>query len=310
MLGGGAQPAANHTGSEARRSGQSNTAGEGTPEESPTVAYVNSRPVTVADLEPGLFEAAGGEVLADWIVQREVERRLARRGLSVGPDDVERERTVLAQYLSETVDVDAPRVDAVLQALRQRLGPRRFDRLLTRNAGLRTLIDQDIAVSDAAVRQRYEVLYGPKYEARLIVVSSLRAANDIARDAEAGASFIDMAVELSEDVSSARGGLLPPISLADATYPQALRQALRSLDVGGVSPPVDLGGQFAVLKLEGKVEARDVPFEQVEPALEAWVRLEAQRLRMQQLTQSILAETDVVIFDDALEWSWRRRAVE
>jgi parvulin-like peptidyl-prolyl isomerase len=256
-------------------------------------------------LQEPLAEAAGGQVLAEWVLDRALARRLAERGLKVDDQAIAFERQMLLEGLSE----DADEAARLLRELRDNrgLGPRRFDQLLARNASMRLLVRDGVQVSDDAVREAFELAYGQRYEARVIVVASAAEAARIARQAREGASFIDLALQHSTDASRAQGGLLPPISLADVTYPDAFRTVLRTLEPGQVSSPIALGNGFALLKLERKTQAADVKLDDVQEVLRQRVRRRDEALAMQRLARTLLEESDPVILNPTLQAGWQQQ---
>ena len=178
--------------------------------------------------------------------------------------------------------------------------------LLTRNAGLRLLVQDDVEISDAAIDQAYWFEYGPRYEARLIVTDSFQEAAGLVRRARQGESFIDLAIAHSKDLSRAQGGLIGPISPVDPTYPQVVRTTLQLLVPGEVADPVALEEGFAVLRLERKIEGQDVELDDVKDVLARRVRRRVERMLMQRLARTMLGEADVIVLDPGLHNSWKR----
>lgn len=268
------------------------------------VAYLGGEPIRWADLQESLLEAAGGEVLTDLVLDRLIQGELARRGLTITPAMAAHEREVLTQSLND----DQPRAEQLLADLRRRrgLGDARFNRLLQRNAALRLLVQDEVAVSDAAVDQAYQLRYGPRVEARLIVTDSFQRAADLVHRAREGESFIDLAIAHSTDSSRAQGGLISPFSLADPSMPKAVRTALSALDPGEVSDTVALDDGFAVLRLERVTEPLPVAMEDVRDELTQAVRLRVEQMLMQRQVRAMLSEVDLVILDPILDSSWRR----
>ena len=86
--------------------------------------------------------------------------------------DLAAEEAIIRQSLSEDEDVAA----RLLADLRERrgLGPVRFAALLKRNAGLRRLVEDQVTVTEPAVRQAYRLAHGPAARVRLIVMPTLR----------------------------------------------------------------------------------------------------------------------------------------
>jgi len=269
------------------------------------VAMLGSETIALSDLHQGLVEAAGGQVLLELVLDRLVARQLAEHGARLTESQVAAEKQALLQTLAD----DADQAQRLLEQLCEQrgLGPSRFDRLMRRNAGLRLLVADEVEVTEAAMRQTYELMYGPRYEVRLIVVGSLTEAAEVIRRSKAGEWFTDLAIELSRDVSRAQGGLLSPFSAADTTYPAAIRATAAKLEVGQVSDPVAVDAGFAVLRLESKREAQKVEFEDVAGELAAAVRRRLEQVRMQQLSRRLVEEARVLVLDPALSEAWSRQ---
>jgi len=265
-------------------------------------ALVNGKVVQWSELRPLLSEARGATILREVILDRLLRDELDRTGVTIRLDDVDRERELFYATLNPDPDV-ALRLAKELRA-RQGLGPRRLDRLLRRNAGLRALVADDVVVSEEAVLRTYRILHGPTRRARLIVVPTLAAAQDAFNRITAGEFFGDVAAEVSTDVSAARGGLLSPISLDDPTYPEVMRDALSALEPGELSSPIFLSLQYALLLL---VEVRDgdgVAIADERSRIERQVRLSQERLLMDMEVRRLLSQASVTIIDAALKGAW------
>lgn len=267
-------------------------------------AYVNSEAVTWNDMQQALAEAAGGQVLIEEVVDRGIARRLRDRNLTLDDARVEAEQRYLTGDLSDNAD-DAQRL---LNEFRDRrgLGEQRWSRLLRRNAGLRLLVQTAGTgqATGATIKDAFDFRYGPRYQARLIVTTTMPEATEVIRRAKAGESFSDLAVELSTDSSRAQGGLLSPISPADPTYPAGVRATLAQIAPGQVSDPIALDKGFGILRMERKIEGPNVKFDDVKEELAARVQRDIERIAMQQLARTILAESQVVVLDPALQKSF------
>jgi hypothetical protein len=264
-------------------------------------ALVEGRVVDWGELRPLLSEAAGADALQEVILDRMLAPALADAGVVITRDDLGAERALFYEMLSPDPNV-AARLAKELRA-RQGLGPNRLEGLLRRNAGLRALVRDQVEVADEAVRRMHEVVHGPKRQPRLMILPTLAEARSAISRVNAGEPFTDVALEVSTDASAARGGLLEPISRADASYPQALRETLWGLEPGELSPPILLGDRYAVLTLARVVEGDGADLESVRPQLERQVRLSQERLLMDRLARQLLAEANVTIIDDAVKWS-------
>lgn len=242
-------------------------------------------------------------MLGELVLERQVRQALAERGLNITDAQIERERALLLQTLSDNPN----QAQRLLDELRERrgLGDQRWKQSLFTRAALRALVQNEVQVTDGALQTAFELRYGPRYEVRLIVTESAAKAADLAHRAAQGESFIDLAINHSTDASSAQGGLIPPISPADATYPQAIRNAVVRLQVGQVSDPIMLDDGFALLRLERKIQGQPVQFDDVKAELARAVRLEVEQRLMHQLSRRLVQDTAVMVLDPALAQSWK-----
>ena len=184
-------------------------------------------------------------------------------------------------------------------------GEKRFAGMLFRNAGLRLLVKDRVQVPENLVRQAYELRHGKRYRVRIIVTDTLRDATEVQAKLREGASFASLAATHSTDLSAAQGGLLSPMSPADPSYPQAVRDALGTLEEKNISDTIAADQRFIIMKLDGVIPAEPVEYAQVRSGLESAVRRELQGQMMQQAARTMLAEATVVVLDPALNKSWR-----
>lgn len=279
-----------------------------TPVDARPAALVDGRTVDWGELRPLLNELAGAEALREIILDRRLAEALVAAKLTITADDVAGERRILLEQL----DPDPNHAVRLLEELRERqkLGPQRFDRLLKRNAALRKLTRDRVQITEAALREQFDLIYGPIRQARIIVTPTLQQAETSISEIRAGTSFAEVAIYRSSDLSAARGGLLEPISALNSRYSQALRDALWSLQPGQVSNPVMVEGNFVVLQLVEEKPGFAADFQTERPQMERIVRLGQERLAMDQLARQMMAESSVTIFDESLNQAWdaaRRR---
>lgn len=268
-------------------------------------ALVDGIAVGWGDLRPLLNELGGAEALYEVILDRALEGAAAEAGLAITPDDLAGERKLLLESLSDDANVAIRLLDELRE--RQKLGKVRFEALLRRNATMRRLVARDVNITEDNLRAMHEVVHGPKRQARIMVLPDLAAAQAAINLVNSGVSFADAAVEVSIDVSAARGGLLEPISEADPAYPEALRQTLYTLSPGAMSGPVLIDDRYAVAMLVKRLASDGIAFSEARPSLERIVRASQERLLMDQLARRLLADTAVTVFDAELNESWQRR---
>jgi parvulin-like peptidyl-prolyl isomerase len=275
------------------------------------VALVNNEPVTWGELRESVTETAGAQAFREVIIERGLGKLLEERAITIDDSAVADERTLFITSLHEDPNVALRLLDEL--RARQGLGTTRFRKLLWQNAALRALVRDRIEVTPEAVERMFQLVNGPKRQARLIMTPNLSVMEDVLERLEAGESFSDLAVEVSTDSSAARGGLLEPMSRVDETYPAAVREALWKIDPDStlpgprnVSMPVLLDTGYALLFLVREVSADDVQLDTVRAEMERLVRINQERVLMDQLARSILSGANVTIIDAALNESWVR----
>lgn len=268
------------------------------------LAFVDGRPIDLNTIADALLEQAGGQIFAEAVLDQSLAVRLQQNNLTVTPELIQTERDILARLLSDDSNQAQRLIDQ--QRARLGLGEQRFAQLLHRSAAMRLLVHDQVEVSDVAVRQAFEIDHGPRFEIRLIVCDELVSASNLFRRAQAGESFVDLAIAHSTDLSSAQGGLLDPISPQDATYPTVLRDVLASMNEGDVSRPIVLERGFGLAQLIRKMPADQIDFESVREDYNWRIRRRVEDLRMRELRRGLLDQADIVIMNKTLKDSWRR----
>jgi hypothetical protein len=281
-------------------------AGIGLADDPPLV--VEGRPIDWPEILPRLAEAAGATVVEELTLDRLVEREAAARAVTIGPDDLARERDWLARAIERDAETD-PR--ALVTELRRRrgLGPHRFEALLRRNALLRAMVAAQVRVTEDQLRLAHRVRHGEKVRIRVLTTPDLahaqrlRASLDQADPARLEPEFADAARERSTDPSAPRGGLVEPFSTADPAYEAAVRSALDTMQPGQLSPIVTLASGYALLYLVERIPADGTPFEAARTHLEHQLARRQERLLMDELANRLLASASVRVPDPSLDWS-------
>lgn len=277
-------------------------------------AYINGEPLYFSRLKPALIEASGGEVFTEVLLDVLLREQIARRR-EVSPDFpglsdelIEREKALMLETLSD----DADEAVRLLRELRSRrgLGEQRFAAMLRRNAMLRLLVRDQVEPSEAAIRQAFEIRHGRRLQARVLVSESADAAARLRRRVLAGESMSDLAFEHSIDTSASAGGLLPPISPLDPSYPQGLRNAMTGLETGQVSDIVAMPRGYAFVRLEKIIPPDTVQLDQVRERITRLVRLRLERMLMQRRLRSLIEEANVVVLEPLLADQWKQQRRE
>lgn len=267
-------------------------------------AMVNGKTVTWGELRPALNEMAGGQALQDLILDRKINELLAGSRLTIAEDDVAAERKALLESLSADPNIAMAMLDDWRD--RQNMGRIRFEALMRRNAGLRTLVRKNVKITEQSLREMREMVHGEKRQGRMISVPDLKTAESAINLIKGGTTFADAAAQMSTDSSAARSGLLDPISRVDPACPEAVRQALWTLNPGEMSGPLQVGDHYVIVMLVKRIAGDGIAMEEARPALERLARMSQEQVLMDQLSRTILADTSVNIFDESLNESWAR----
>jgi len=150
-------------------------------------------------------------------------------------------------------------------------------RMLSADAVAQAVIEARVSISDADMRTFYEAnakefSRPEQVKTRLIAIAIPQGADEAQRrDARmridnvvlrlaAGEDFADLARRYSEHPTRQWGGDLDPV--VRGQLPPALDRAAFSLEPGKVSPVIETAQGFHLLRVEGRIAAAVVPFEQ------------------------------------------------
>ncbi len=263
------------------------------------------------DLRPALSEAAGGEVVREFVLDARLATEARARGIVISDEDLRRERSALtATAIASGVTADQAALGLDAERKARGLGERRFAALIRRTATLRALVRDRVQVTEAMVKQAFETRYGERVRLRLIMLPDLVRAEDLRHELvdEAGACsatrFGEAAVAYSSDASAPAGGLIEPLSVVDTRYPVALRSEAAKLALGHVSRPVAMDKGVALVYLDSKLPALSVTLDEVKGELEGQLRQGLERVAMDEQVQELLRSVPLTIMDRSLQWSW------
>lgn len=268
------------------------------------VAIINGSPLRWAALADGLYEAAGGQVLREVVLDAMIDVELRRAGLTVTTDDITSERKRFERELALSVDANtgARLTDAVLRG--RGLGPSRSEALVRRSASLRKLVIGSVRVSDAEIRLARSIREGPQHTIRVIETPYAGEASALAERLRGSSidDFARAAGKTSIDATASQGGLIGAISLDDPSYPQALRDAAKRLQPGQTSGVIGLDRSFVILRLDDVAPGR--PSESGDDAIRATLRDRKERVAMSVLGDRLLRDASVSVLSPSLGWSW------
>ncbi len=130
----------------------------------------------------------------------------------------------------------------------------------------RKLIAPQVRLKEGEVKEHYrknidKYLSPARFRLSVIRVASREEAEGLREELLAGADFSYLARERSLDRSGKRGGSLGWVSERELT--QRVRDLIRKLKPGEISPVVQDGSRYAIFKLEEVKEGAPIPFEKV-----------------------------------------------
>lgn len=274
-----------------------------TPPQERPLAAIDREPITLLKMRERLMEAAGGEVLREMRLEEAIQQKLESQDIEIGDDAIQAEEDNLLLELDDDPDVAAQLLEAVRAS--QGLGDVRYRSLLWRNAALRALVQEQVEVDVETMQLLWKITHGPKLRTRIIVVNSFSRAAMIVQELQDGEDFTRLAVDWSIDSSRDRGGLLEPFSMADLSYPLALRKAFDDLEPGQCTNAVLLGDRYLVGRLEERIPADGISYESIEDRLRTQARITRERMLMQEEAYRLRNQPKMRIFDGTLETSFQ-----
>ncbi len=261
--------------------------GSGSPED--VIAVIDGRSRTVADLEAYL------DVNLPANYRQSLPEQDRDRVLSRLFDNFLEEQLVLAEAERRGVDVTDAELSA-LQAERGSVaGPDAPDEGALRDlARVEKFLDEfasrAVRVSDEAVaeyaREHHERLApGPELVVRSLMLDSPEQAATVHEDLVRGRkTFEDVVAEAGSDGPPQA----MPVRLREADLPAPVREALRAVQPGQVSPPLDLDGNVYLFQVVSRGD--QVDGDAVAEEVKRRARAELVRLRREQAIEGLLEE--------------------
>lgn len=278
------------------------------------IVIVNGRPITRKQMVDLLMEARGLEVMQQLIVLELAKEETRRLKIRVTDEDVQRE-------FDRALTKIAPPVDAFGRTLTSEDKQKSLEMLLQqkgitltefkigmeRNAHLRKVVEQSFRVDDATLREEFARLYGEKVEVRHIQVGDVNGLHEALNRLEKGEDFVAVVHAVSQNPDTApSGGMLAPFAFNEEVVAPVLREAAFSMKPGEVSKPIRVGTWWHILKLERRIPAPDVKFEDVRPQVEQSLREHAIPQQMNRLVMELFQKADVKVLDSELKRKYEK----
>ena len=232
------------------------------------MAVVNGQDIRRAALATACVERFGEEVLEGLVNKRLIMHHCRNRQLEVTDAEIDAEIDRMAgrfkigrqQWLEM---LERERAINIEQYKRDILWP---------TLALRKCAADKLTVSDEQLQQAYEAQYGKAVKCRLIVIADRPLAEQLRRQlTDKPDDFARLAMQHSVDVNSASiGGLIQPIR--HHVGDKVIEQEVFAMQPDQISSIIPVGQQFAILKCEAHVPARNMPFENVREELAEQIR--------------------------------------
>jgi parvulin-like peptidyl-prolyl isomerase len=259
----------------------------------PIMAVVNGEQIQREMLANECLRRYGEEVLENLINRQIIAQACQARNVVIADGDLDAEIRNVAERFGLTVD----RWLSVLQSERN-IDPMQYRTdIIWPTVALRRLASTQVTVTDEEFRQAFESEYGPKIKARVIAVSSREKADRLQQMAQSDPDrFPQLAKEYSEDRATASvHGVIPPIRkhVGDAN----IEQIAYSLKEGEVSPVIQVGNQYLILKCEQHIARTFVSTENM-AAIEKQIRQQVSdhkmRLESASLFQDLQSRAQII----------------
>jgi len=283
------------------------------------VALVNDIPIERKALTQLLLESRGLALLQQLVLREVVHQEAVRLGLVTTEDDVTREYDLTLQaerFNGKDVENLTPaRREQLIEEWTRTRGVTRQELAIAmeRQACLRQLAKDRVKIADEMLRKEFARVHGEKVEVRHIQLAAPRVWEQIRQRLNTGADFKDLVADHSQNRLSRRdNGLLPPFSADDPGVPAAFAEVAFALEPGQVSNPIEVEGSYHVLKLERRIPAEDVAFDDVRDKLHKNLHARLTATAMENLGEELLARCKLRIEDRLLrkQYAERRSAGE
>ncbi len=240
------------------------------------IARVNGRAIARGELAEMLIDSHGLSVLEQLVLLTAARQRAAEMSLTVSAADITAAQDDALRRLASPVGnpdeqpLDRQVAERLLDELlvAKNVSRSEWDRRMEQQAYLRKIAAAEVekmTVTPEMLKQEYALAYGERVQIRHIQVSSLDAVRRVRDQLEARKDFELVARESSENqITAARGGLMPPFTHNDQAVTPLIREAAFSLTVGQVSPAINEGNWYHIIRLERRFPASEVGFENVD----------------------------------------------
>jgi foldase protein PrsA len=284
------------------------------------VALINGSVITRQDMSDMLIQTHGLSLLEQLILLIAARQRAAEMSITVTPADIAAAQQDALRRLATPIGgaddqaLDLATAERLLDEflLAKNISRAEWQRRMEQHAWLRKIAAAEVEaleITEAMLREEYTLVYGERVQIRHIQVSSLRAAAQVRSALAAQKDFELVARESSENpITASRGGLMPPFTRNDPSVTPLIREAAFGMEVGQVSPALNEGNWYHIIRLERRFPASDVGFDHVDrDALRQRLTERLIRQRQEALEFELFQAASVDVRDKTLDRQFRDR---
>jgi len=235
-------------------------------------AMVYDRRITIQELAEACLARHGADVLNGEIHRKLLMQALRQKQIQVTEADINQEIARAAIAYGVVKADGTPDLDRWLVTVTERQGSSIETYLsdaVWPTVALKKLVQANVQVTEEDLQKGYAANYGPRVQARAIVMGNQRTAQrvwDLARKNPTVEFFAELARQYSvEPYSKAHGGKVPPIRRGGGS-PQIESEAFR-LKPGETSGIIVVGNKFVIIRSEGMTKPVEVDFAEVREEL-------------------------------------------
>jgi foldase protein PrsA len=270
---------------------------------------VNGKSLSRARVIDLLMQSHGIAAMQQLILLDLAKQETARRGFKVQPSEVTEEfnlslnKIATAASGGEPIDEASKRkaLDALLE--QKGLSLSEFMVGMERNAHLRKIVESELKIDEAVLREEFSRTYGERVVARHIQISASdpKSLSDVIEQLNQRRDFGELARKFSSNSdTAAAGGELPPFSFDEPAIPAVLREAAFSMQPGEVSAPIRIDSWFHILKLEQRIAPEGVRFEDVRATVQQRYMDRVVNQEMTRLAVELFRKAEIRIIDPRL----------
>jgi len=261
-------------------------------------AFINRQPVPLLTLEEQCIKRFGPKVLDGAIHRKLLEGALEAIGAKVEQADIDQEIARAAEYYGMVHSDGRPNVEAWLKEVLSSDGTSLelyVSDVVWPTVALKKMIAGKVTVSEQDLQKGFESNYGSRAEVLAIVCSNQRTAQEVwqmARDNSTEQFFGELASQYSVEPSSRSNfGKIPPLRRHSGQ--PMLEEAAFKLQPGELSGIIETGGQYVVLRSQGKTTPVVADLSAVRNELTKDILEKKQRQAMEKHLESLLSSAQI-----------------